>query len=627
MVHLFFFFIFAYKGGNYNEIYYNLFSTNNNNINLHCMLNSNLKHKLMSSVWLAAGLLTLSGCTNNDYDMKNIDATMGFGSESLVIPNSSTKEIPLKDVLDLEEDGCVKTDEAGNYMFYLTGGEVEAANPNISPIILQVDNLFDGNIALTSTATSAAKAKRTPAGSIHFTSPKITMFEYHGYDRAVKSLNEADIDETDMTIKLDFSHIAAAVPTIESARITLPAYLNIKRVNGNGNGVPSVDGATINITGISTTRALELYLKVNKLDFANQNDHGQLTINNGDIDLTGYLSIAFVCNVTGALTNDTNIKAQIGVVNNIITLRTATGIFDPEINLSTLGEVDVTGLPDFLDDEDVVADLDNPQIILTVNNNMNVAATVSATVISTKENRELARVTLPEMSVAKNGLSKICICRQKTTELNRLYGEENVYAVSNLSTLINRIPDHVKIVDVRAHAKNEVATIVFGTEYIVKPSYEVHAPLAFGEKANIVYEDSFTGWNEDIDKLDFAEGTYIEMTAQVENRVPAYLKVTAHAVDAQGNQIDDKLNIEIPEEVAASPDGNAVVTTPITMRITPKVKHALKELDGIVFRMEGAAKSANGNSVTGIGLNKNTHTLKFSDIKVKVIGQIIGDFN
>ena len=627
MVHLFFFHIFAYKGGNYNEIYYNLFSTNNNNINLHCMLNSNLKHKLMSSVWLAAGLLTLSGCTNNDYDMKNIDATMGFGSESLVIPNSSTKEIPLKDVLDLEEDGCVKTDEAGNYMFYLTGGEVEAANPNISPIILQVDNLFDGNIALTSTATSAAKAKRTPAGSIHFTSPKITMFEYHGYDRAVKSLNEADIDETDLIVKLDFSNIAAAVPTIESARITLPAYLNIKRVNGNGNGVPSVDGATINITGISTSRALELYLKVNKLDFANQNDHGQLTINNGDIDLTGYLSIAFVCNVTGALTNDTNIKAQIGVVNNIITLRTATGIFDPEINLSTLGEVDVTGLPNFLDDEDVVADLDNPQIILTVNNNMNVAATVSATVISTKENRELARVTLPEMSVAKNGLSKICICRQKTTELNRLYGEENVYAVSNLSTLINRIPDHVKIVDVRAHAKNEVATIVFGTEYIVKPSYEVHAPLAFGEKANIVYEDSFTGWNEDIDKLDFAEGTYIEMTAQVENRVPAYLKVTAHAVDAQGNQIDDKLNIEIPEEVAASPDGNAVVTTPITMRITPKVKHALKELDGIVFRMEGAAKSANGNSVTGIGLNKNTHTLKFSDIKVKVIGQIIGDFN
>lgn len=308
-------------------------------------------------------------------------------------------------------------------------------------------------------------------------------------------------------------------------------------------------------------------------------------------------------------------------------MNSATGIFDPKINLNTLGEVDVTGLPNFLDDDDVVADLDNPQILLTVNNDMDVAATVSATVISTKEGRELARVTLPEMSVAKNGLSKICICRQKTSELTQQYGEANVYAVSNLSTLINRIPDHIKIVDVNAHAKPEVATIVFGKKYHVKPSYEVNAPLAFGEKANIVYEDSFTGWNDDIDKLDLAEGTYIEVTANVENKVPAYLTVKAYPVDAQGNKIEDKLLIEIPDEVAASTDGTTAVTTPITMKITPKVKNSLKQLDGLVFRLEGSAKSANGNKVTGISLNEREHTLKLNDIKVKIVGKIIGDFN
>lgn len=590
------------------------------------MLNHNLKHHLLPSALLVAGFLTLTGCTNNDYDLNNVDATMGFGSESLVIPNSSTKDIPLKDVLDLKEGGCVVTDAAGNYLFQLAGGDVEAAKPNISPIILEVCNLFTGDITL-NTATSAAKAKRAPAEGIHFTSPKITMFEYHGNDRAVKSLNEADIDETDIKIKLDFSHIAAAIPTIESATLTLPAYLDIKQINGNGNGVPTIAGATINITGITTSRALELTLKTQKLNFTNHNDHGKLTINNGAIDLTGYLSIALQCNATGVLTGNTNIKAQIGVANNNITLRTATGIFDPEINLSSLGEVDVTGLPDFLDDDDVVADLDNPQILLTVNNDMDVAATVSATVISTKEGRELARVTLPEMSVAKNGLSKICICRQKTSELTQQYGEANVYAVSNLSTLINRIPDHIKIVDVNAHAKAEVATIVFGKEYHVKPSYKVNAPLAFGEKANIVYEDSFTGWNDDIDKLDLAEGTYIEVTANVENKVPAYLTVKAYPVDAQGNKIEDKLLIEIPDEVAASTDGTTAVTTPITMKITPKVKNSLKQLDGLVFRLEGSAKSANGNKVTGISLNEREHTLKLNDIKVKIVGKIIGDFN
>lgn len=596
------------------------------------MLNHNLKHHLLPSALLVAGFLTLTGCTNNDYDLNNVDATMGFGSESLVIPNSSTKDIPLKDVLDLKEGGCVVTDAAGNYLFQLAGGDVAPANPNISPIILNVANEFDGIISLSSTASTGAKARRAPGSSLHITSPKVMMFEYHGNDRAVKSLNEAEIDETNISIKLDFSNISTAVSNIESATLTLPAYLSISQVisqvNGKGNGVPTLNGSKVTITDISTARPLELSLKTQKLDFTNnQNDHGRLSINNGAIDLTGYFSIAMQCNVTGTMPDNPTIKAKIGVADRTITMNSATGIFDPKINLNTLGEVDVTGLPDFLDDDDVVADLDNPQILLTVNNDMDVAATVSATVISTKESRELARVTLPEMSVAKNGLSKICICRQKTSELTQQYGEANVYAVSNLSTLINRIPDHIKIVDVNAHAKPEVATIVFGKKYHVKPSYEVNAPLAFGEKANIVYEDSFTGWNDDIDELDLAEGTYIEVTANVENKVPAYLTVKAYPVDAQGNKIEDKLLIEIPDEVAASTDGTTAVTTPITMKITPKVKNSLKQLDGLVFRLEGSAKSANGNKVTGISLNEREHTLKLNDIKVKIVGKIIGDFN
>ena len=592
------------------------------------MLNHNLKHHLLPSALLVAGFLTLTGCTNNDYDLNNVDATMGFGSESLVIPNSSTKDIQLKDVLDLKEGGCVVTDAAGNYLFQLTGGDVEAAYPNISPIILDVTNVFDGDISLSNAASTGAKARRTPGSSLHIASPKVMMFEYHGNDNAVKSLNEAEIDDTEISIRLDFSNISTAVSNIESATLTLPAYLSISHlVIKHGNGVPTHNGSKVTITDISTARPLELSLKTQKLDFTNHNDHGSLSINNGTIDLTGYFSIAMQCNVTGAMPDNPTIKAKIGVADRTITMNSATGIFDPKINLNTLGEVDVTGLPDFLDDDDVVADLDNPQILLTVNNDMDVAATVSATVISTKEGRELARVTLPEMSVAKNGLSKICICRQKTSELTQQYGEANVYAVSNLSTLINRIPDHIKIVDVNAHAKPEMATIVFGEKYQVKPSYEVNAPLAFGEKANIVYEDSFTGWNDDIDELDLAEGTYIEVTANVENKVPAYLTVKAYPVDAQGNKIEDKLLIEIPDEVAASTDGTTAVTTPITMKITPKVKNSLKQLDGLVFRLEGSAKSANGNKVTGISLNEREHTLKLNDIKVKIVGKIIGDFN
>lgn len=353
------------------------------------MLNHNLKHHLLPSALLVAGFLTLTGCTNNDYDLNNVDATMGFGSESLVIPNSSTKDIQLKDVLDLKEGGCVVTDAAGNYLFKLAGGDVEAAYPNISPIILDVTNVFDGDISLSNAASTGAKARRAPGSSLHIASPKVMMFEYHGNDKAVKSLNEAEINEnengTEISIRLDFSNISTAVSNIESATLTLPAYLSINHlVIRNGNGVPTHNGSKVTITDISTARPLELSLKTQKLDFTNQNDHGHLSINNGAIDLTGYFSIAMQCNVTGAMPDNPTIKAKIGVADRTITMNSATGIFDPKINLNTLGEVDVTGLPDFLDDDDVVADLDNPQILLTVSNNMDVAATVSATVISTK---------------------------------------------------------------------------------------------------------------------------------------------------------------------------------------------------------------------------------------------------
>ena len=55
----------------------------------------------MKASLLLASLLTLgfsvTGCTNDDYDFDQIDATMGFGSGELEIPASSTMNIPLSD--------------------------------------------------------------------------------------------------------------------------------------------------------------------------------------------------------------------------------------------------------------------------------------------------------------------------------------------------------------------------------------------------------------------------------------------------------------------------------------------------------------------------------------------------
>ena len=83
---------------------------------------------------------------------------------------------------------------------------------------------------------------------------------------------------------------------------------------------------------VSTSDDLRLTIKAKKLDFANQNDYGKVVFgNNGSITMDGYFDLGIEANVTGVPTSALSIGANV-TVNNI-TLKSATGIFDPEINI------------------------------------------------------------------------------------------------------------------------------------------------------------------------------------------------------------------------------------------------------------------------------------------------------
>lgn len=592
-----------------------------------------MKKKQMKASLLLASLLTLgfsvTGCTNDDYDFDQIDATMGFGSGELEIPASSTMNIPLSDILELEEGGSVKIAANGDYLFQLTGSEASSASPMISPIVLRGNSYSN---TLTLNANSAAKGTRAAGSHLSFVSPKELMFKYNGTDAAVKSLKSAEVaGEIELKINLTLGGLSSAINKINKATLTLPGYLQISSVNGNGNGVPMVNGSKITVENVSTSRNLQLTIKAKKLDFANQDAYGKVVIgNNGSIKMDGYFDLGIEANVTGVPTSALSIGANVTV--NDITLKSATGIFDPEINISSLGDVSVTGVPDFLSEDGVRADLDNPQIILSIKNDMDAAAKVSAKVISTKNGQNLATVQLPEMNICKTTVvpvTKICICRHNTEELTRQYGAANVYEVSNLATLINQhIPDHVQITDVKTKADlSQEMTIEFGRYYHVVPSYEIYAPLAFAEDAVIEYADDFDGWNDDLDDLELSEGTYVRLTADAQNLVPTTLIVEATPLGLEGTDISNLIEVNVKKgTVKASADGVTTVNSPLEIELREKVKGGLQKLDGLSYKVKGKA-SHDGTTVTGINLNSEKHTLKLENIKVKLVGKVIGNFN
>ena len=592
-----------------------------------------MKKKQMKASLLLASLLTLgfsvTGCTNDDYDFDQIDATMGFGSGELEIPASSTMNIPLSDILELEENGSVKIAANGDYLFQLTGSDASSASPMISPIVLR-GNSYSSTLTLN--ASSAAKGTRAAGTHLSFVSPKQQMFEYNGTDAAVKDLKSAEVaGEIELKINLTLGGLSSAIATIDKATLTLPGYLEISQVTGNGNGVPMVNGSKITVKNVSTSRNLQLTIKAKKLDFENQDAYGKVDIgNNGSIKMDGYFDLGIEADVTRVPTSALTIDANVNVID--ITLKSATGIFDPEINISSLGDVSVTGVPDFLSEDGVRADLDNPQIILSIKNDMDAAAKVSAKVISTKNDQNLAIVQLPEMNICKTTVApvtKICICRHKTAELTAQYGAANVYEVSNLATLINQhIPDYVQITDVETKADpSQEMTIEFGRYYKVVPSYEIYAPLAFAEDAVIEYADDFDGWNDDLDDLELSEGTYVRLTADAQNLVPATLIVEATPLGVGGTDISNLIEVNVKKgTVKASADGVTAVNSPLEIELREKVKGGLQKLDGLSYKVKGKA-SHDGTTVTGINLNSEKHTLKLENINVKLVGKVIGNFN
>lgn len=586
----------------------------------------------MKASLLLVSLLTLgfsvTGCTNNDYDFDQIDATMGFGSGELEIPASSTMNIPLSDILELEEGGSVKIAANGDYLFQLTGSDASSASPMISPIVLSGNSYSN---TLTLSTHSAAKGTRAAGTHLSFVSPKKLMFEYNGTDAAVKSLKSAEVDgEIVLNVNLTLGGLSSAITKLDKVTLTLPGYLQISQVTRNGKPIEH-NGSKITVENVSTSSNLELTIKAKKLDFANQDDYGEVAIdNNGSIRMNGYFNLGIEADATGVPTSALTIRANVNV--NDITLKSATGIFDPEINISSLGDVTVTGVPDFLSEDGVRADLENPQIILTVHNDMDAAAKVSAKVISTKNGQNLATVQLPEMNISKTTVApvtKICICRHKTEELIAQYGAANVYEVSNLATLINQhIPDHVRITGVEAKADlSQEMTIEFGRNYLIEPSYEIYAPLAFAEDAVIEYADDFDGWNDDIDDLELAKGTYLRLTADAQNLVPATLIVEATPLGVDGTDISNLIEVNVKKgTVKASADGVTAVTSPLEIELREKVKGGLQKLDGLSYKVKGKA-SHDGTTVTGIILNSEKHTLKLENIKVKLVGKVIGNFN
>ena len=584
------------------------------NSSLSCLTMSIRIPNLCSALALVLSTGILQSCKDNDFSFDNIDATMGLGSEQLELPgNNDTKEIALDDVVNLNNSDFVYIDGNGDYQIKMDGNSQEKATVSIAPFTIKASSSTSNTVPVTQGTFQGQLA----ALNMSATTPT-----------EVEELNSVTCDQ-DITVTLK---VPNTVRRIDELTLSLPTFLQIDRATNDGNNV-SISNNTISLNNVAAgTHTVALHVKginlgqssqLGSVSFNKSNHRVSLT---ADIHLKGTLSKNNISS-TGNLANIS------GSAKANLTITGATGRFHPVFTFNSFGSVQLNNVPDFLSDKSVNMNLYDPHIRLDFSNALPIAAKVSGRMIARDaQNHAIATVDIPTFTVP-TGNSVIVLHKQSETAPQ---GQTYV-PVPGLGNLLKTIPDHIDFVDIKAEADNsQNATVKLGHNYAMAEQYSFSTPLQLDADAAIAYTDSIDDLNKTVKKLSFKESTVgdptsidgsLELEADITNRLPTYLTLTAWGTNLQGDSIpQSQLSVDVDKTVDAASDTQTPATTHLTITIKPQSNNVLHSLEGLQFRFRATASNGN-NAIVGKTINAKTQTITVKNIKLTKTGKLVGNFN
>ena len=577
------------------------------------MKKSKMKNRLLFFSCVLSGMM-LGGCTDGDYKISSVDATLGVGNGNLKLPSNSSFVITLDDILDLENTDLVTVDEnTGDYMFGKDPETITDVNVKIKEISSENASQPLSFPGLTLPAAIQALAGQTvkPAdyGVKLDIAGNISLMDYtFTAPNEVKKLNYVELGDG-AALKIDVS--VPGVTRLAKLEITLPQQLVVTNQSG-GSFDPSTNKLTLTNYSVSAGK-LTLNFLVTRIN-TELNTDNTFTLK-GNVHMyvdVAELAVPNPCpsalNFSGAVTTAT------------INVSAANGQFKPTIDAQEVGSTTINSLPTFLTDKRVVADVDNPQIWLTLQSNMPLGGYVEAKLSSTTSTEDvvLSKAKGNQLPIAANGTTRLVICRKAPSGLS---GYTPVIA-PDLSKLIMKLEEGMKIdIDVTKFEAEQTSdvTVKLGYDYTFTPSYRFKAPLALGDQAEVVYKETEDDWNKDLKDFQLTSASKVLLTASVNNGVPADLEINIKPLDVNGAGLAGLIVKPIKNKVLAGETAGV-----IQYEITDPHGAGLKDLNGVEYELLVVAPSSATDK--GKALNKNQKiTIKTTDLQLN--GKVIIDAN
>ena len=581
------------------------------------MANLFIKHLLLGSAMCAGSALLLTSCIDDSYDVNKIDLTMKLGSEGLSAPLGNTEKIYLDDILSVDES--VKLD--ANNLYYL----VEDGTTHFNVKVDKVNTTFnDTHMSMNYEVVNyekvrdqlAAEGINVPAGTplpiaANFVTEEAEAEGNQSIDFKIKDINDVSFVEsiavtpTPITLKLykenSSNNVALGIRTVKGLTIKIPKVLHVggydktkwELTEATGNATHHVlkQKGTLTLNNVAEVDLCNLSL--DRVDLNRSIGSSKEIVLSGDeanIALAGKVTFGNYSNRQFEMHEGdyASVRLEIKVGNNNqLTANTVTGKFCPSIN-PTVNDINIAeSLPDFLKDDEVRIAASNPTLRFTSDmTNIPVGINLSGAAPYDPEGERVAT------DQAK---------------------------VTNLSSLIEKLPESIKVdlSNGRVNVQDKLYTIELGRNYEANAAYSVFVPFEFNGGLTIVYNDSTSSMHDDLKDLK-SNGT-LKVTANVLNTIPLGLVIGLEARDVNGDVIP---GITFTKEATAEA-GDGINEKASALTLSAKLTHEddLSKIDRIYFKVR-AESGNNGNHKL-----VSTQYLKLNDIKVRVEGGVIADFN
>lgn len=660
-----------------------------------------MRKKFLFVFGLMAAMTAMQSCIDKDYDLDDMDLTIGTDSD-LTLPMCSTGDIILKNIMDLKEDGVVQfvTDGAGNSYFAV----MQDGKANIDPIHINtisfkpnLSNIDPISINLRELANLAPRQARKkisvkiplpivgeqtlniPDDQINFhydldsDDAKYVIDANNPSSRTkissdVIQINKVEFkDNTQLVLKMSVNGFFNWIPTatLSNMVLTLPKDLHVSKCTLMDKEAISIKDGVINLSdeegvqiptnGSDITLVLTLAGMEQGENFKFDGDSHIVSFG-GEFGISGTFQIT-AANIDEAALN-TYLANNVTLENlqTIYTTRSLACIMPEKVTFT--GQAEFTGegivlekfqgklqhevdqiepikldnLPDFLNDDDVVLDLDNPVLLLKARQELPATATTTLTLKSTvKGTTQTVRidVSLPGKQDIYYYIADKPLSDKEKSMLPAEYRNATPLPISDgkVVNLIKKIPDQINVEVAPIALDASLTPIDITDEYNVKVEYKVFAPLTLGSEFQLVYRDTERDWAKDLDDYKDLNVGLLELKAKAHSNLPAKVTLKLIPIDKQGIRVQQ---LDVNEIVIdASPNGTDKVTD-VVFTVKPRGSYTLndvitgkngaQQLDGITY------EARIDNAETGATLREDAKIV-LKEIQVTLKGGITYDAN